>query len=85
MIEQATQILAQDNAELACAYIQKSAVEKAIPEIDKRLANVSCWVTDSVFCFCLCFCDICCDIHLFSDLTCLIKLVLMPYDAFAGV
>lgn len=28
---------AQDNMELACAFIQKTAIEKAIPEIDKRL------------------------------------------------
>lgn len=32
----ATQIAA-DNVELACAFIQKSAIEKAIPEIEKRL------------------------------------------------
>merc|ERR1740128_1023865 len=30
-------IIANDNVELACAFIQKKAVEKAIPEIDKRL------------------------------------------------
>ncbi|CAD7076764.1 unnamed protein product [Hermetia illucens] len=30
--------LASDNAELCCAFIQKTATEKAIPEIDKRLA-----------------------------------------------
>lgn len=30
--------LAVDNAELACAFIQKTSIEKAIPEIDKRLA-----------------------------------------------
>lgn len=30
--------LAADNAELACAFIQKTAIEKAIPEIEKRLA-----------------------------------------------
>lgn len=34
--ELATQI-ANDNTELACAYIQKTAIEKAIPEIEKRL------------------------------------------------
>lgn len=34
--EIATQI-AIDNVELACAFIQKSAIEKAIPEIEKRL------------------------------------------------
>lgn len=30
--------LAADNAELACAFIQKTATEKAAPEIDRRLA-----------------------------------------------
>jgi CCR4-NOT transcription complex subunit 1 len=39
LIEQGAQVLAQDNTELACAFIQKTAVEKAIPEMDKRLAN----------------------------------------------
>lgn len=41
LIEQAAQVLAADNAELATAFLQKTAVEKAIPEIDKRLTNVS--------------------------------------------
>lgn len=36
-IDQAVSAIADDNAELACAYIQKTAVEKALPEIDKRL------------------------------------------------
>lgn len=40
MIEQAAQQVAQDNTELACVFIQKSAIEKAIPDIDKRLATV---------------------------------------------
>ena len=40
MIEQATQVIAQDNTELASAFIQKTAVERAIPEMDKRLATV---------------------------------------------
>lgn len=31
--------LAADNTELACAFIQKTAIEKAIPEIEKRLSN----------------------------------------------
>lgn len=31
--------LANDNTELACAFIQKTAIEKAIPEIEKRLAS----------------------------------------------
>ncbi|XP_031355964.1 CCR4-NOT transcription complex subunit 1 [Photinus pyralis] len=39
MIEQAASVVAQDNMELACAFIQKTAIEKAIPEIDKRLMN----------------------------------------------
>ncbi|XP_064641680.1 CCR4-NOT transcription complex subunit 1-like isoform X3 [Lineus longissimus] len=39
MIEQASQVLATDNTELACAFIQKTAVEKALPEMDKRLAT----------------------------------------------
>ncbi|XP_067012333.2 CCR4-NOT transcription complex subunit 1 isoform X3 [Anabrus simplex] len=39
MIELAAQHAAQDNMELACAFIQKTAIEKAIPEIDKRLVN----------------------------------------------
>merc|ERR1719210_438874 len=37
LMEQAAQVLAQDNTELACAFIQKTAVEKALPEIDKKL------------------------------------------------
>lgn len=37
LIDQAANIVAADNMELACAFIQKTAVEKAIPEIDKRL------------------------------------------------
>ena len=40
MIEQASQLVAQDNTELACVFIQKTAIEKAIPDIDKRLATV---------------------------------------------
>lgn len=47
MIESAAQIIAQDNAELACAYIQKTAVEKVLPEIDKRLATVKYCVLDT--------------------------------------
>ncbi|XP_062589790.1 CCR4-NOT transcription complex subunit 1-like isoform X3 [Saccostrea cucullata] len=38
-IEQAATVLATDNAELACVFIQKTAVERAIPEMDKRLAT----------------------------------------------
>ena len=33
--------MATDNVELACCFIQKCAVEKAIPEMDRRLATVS--------------------------------------------
>lgn len=39
MIDQAANVIAGDNMELACAYVQKTAVEKAIPEIDKRLVS----------------------------------------------
>ncbi|KAL5022887.1 hypothetical protein ScPMuIL_002042 [Solemya velum] len=39
LIEQAAQMIAQENTDLACAFIQKTAVERAIPEIDKRLAT----------------------------------------------
>ncbi|WAR11775.1 CNOT1-like protein [Mya arenaria] len=38
LIEQAAMLVAQDNIELASAFIQKTAVERAIPEMDKRLA-----------------------------------------------
>ncbi|CAG9761528.1 unnamed protein product [Ceutorhynchus assimilis] len=39
MMDQAANLVAQDNMELACTVVQKTAVEKAIPEIDKRLAS----------------------------------------------
>ncbi|XP_030756048.1 CCR4-NOT transcription complex subunit 1 isoform X2 [Sitophilus oryzae] len=39
MIEQAASIVASENMELACVFVQKTAVEKAIPEIDKRLMS----------------------------------------------
>ncbi|XP_055707339.1 CCR4-NOT transcription complex subunit 1 isoform X2 [Phlebotomus papatasi] len=39
IVDAAATQLASDNMELACAIIQKTTVEKAIPEIDKRLAN----------------------------------------------
>ena len=32
-------MVANDNVELACCFIQKCAVEKAIPEMDRRLAT----------------------------------------------
>ena len=38
-MEQAASLTAQDNVEPACAFIQKTAVEKSISEIDKRLAT----------------------------------------------
>ena len=41
LIEQAATVVANDNVELACCFIQKCAVEKAIPEMDRRLATVS--------------------------------------------
>lgn len=37
LMDQTVQICAQDNMELACAFIQKTAIEKAIPDIDKQL------------------------------------------------
>ena len=39
MIEQAAHQVSADNTELACAFIQKTSMEKAIPEIDKRLVE----------------------------------------------
>ncbi|XP_015598376.1 CCR4-NOT transcription complex subunit 1 isoform X7 [Cephus cinctus] len=39
LIEQAATVVAADNMELACAFVQKTAIEKAIPEMDKRLLN----------------------------------------------
>ena len=41
MIEQAASAISDDNTELACAFIQKTAVEKALPEMDKRLTTVT--------------------------------------------
>ncbi|XP_068619927.1 CCR4-NOT transcription complex subunit 1 isoform X4 [Battus philenor] len=37
IVESAAAVLATENMELACAFIQKTAVEKALPELDKRL------------------------------------------------
>jgi len=48
-VEQAATIAAQDNMELACAFIQKTAIEKAIPEIDKRLLTVSYQIVPQFF------------------------------------
>ncbi|VVC94202.1 unnamed protein product, partial [Leptidea sinapis] len=39
VIDDAATIIAAENMELACAFIQKTAVEKALPELDKRLMN----------------------------------------------
>ena len=39
LVEQAANVVAADNMELACAFVQKTAIEKAIPEMDKRLLN----------------------------------------------
>lgn len=49
LVEQAATIAAQDNMELACAFIQKTAIEKAIPEIDKRLLTVSYHIVPQFF------------------------------------
>ena len=45
-IETTGTIVARDNVELACAFIQKKAVEKALPEIDKRLKVTPVLATD---------------------------------------
>uniref|UniRef100_T1DC70 CCR4-NOT transcription complex subunit 1 n=1 Tax=Cupiennius salei TaxID=6928 RepID=T1DC70_CUPSA len=39
MADHAAEMVARDNLELACCFIQKTAVEKALPEIDKRLSS----------------------------------------------
>ncbi|KAG0416949.1 hypothetical protein HPB47_006047 [Ixodes persulcatus] len=39
LLEQATTVVSQENVELACCFIQKTAIEKAIPEIDKKLGQ----------------------------------------------
>jgi len=41
MIDQACTMCANDNLELACAFVQKTATEKAVIEIDKYLKSVS--------------------------------------------
>ena len=40
LIEQAAHQISAENTELACAFIQKTSMEKATPEMDKRLAEV---------------------------------------------
>lgn len=37
-VDQTASVVAADNVELACCFVQKTAVEKAISELDKRLA-----------------------------------------------
>ena len=41
MVDHAASVISEENTELACAFIQKTAVEKALPEMDKRLTSVS--------------------------------------------
>ena len=43
LIDQAAHQISAENTELACAFIQKTAMEKATPEMDKRLAEVWRW------------------------------------------
>lgn len=38
-LEQVAQIIANDNLEMCCVFIQKTAVERALHETDRRLAN----------------------------------------------
>lgn len=38
-VEMTVSVIANDNVELACAFIQKKAIEKAIVEIDKKLKD----------------------------------------------
>merc|ERR1711962_412315 len=38
-LEQVAQTVANDNLEMCCVFIQKTAVERALHETDKRLAN----------------------------------------------
>ncbi|KAG1691673.1 CCR4-NOT transcription complex subunit 1 [Nymphon striatum] len=37
LLDQAASMISQENVEIACCFIQKTAVEKAIPEMDARL------------------------------------------------
>uniref|UniRef100_A0A8D9AYG7 CCR4-NOT transcription complex subunit 1 n=1 Tax=Cacopsylla melanoneura TaxID=428564 RepID=A0A8D9AYG7_9HEMI len=39
LMDQTVTICAGDNMELACAFIQKTAIEKALPDIDKHLTS----------------------------------------------
>lgn len=49
MIDQACTMCANDNLELACAFVQKTATEKAVIEIDKYLKSVSLVYLKSIF------------------------------------
>lgn len=49
MIDQACTMCANDNLELACAFVQKTATEKAVIEIDKYLKSVSFVYLKSIF------------------------------------
>lgn len=40
LIEQASQQISAENTEHACAFIQKTAIEKAVPEMEKKLTEV---------------------------------------------
>ena len=44
LIEKAAETVAMENTELASAFIQKTAMEKAVPEMDKRLSEVRHWL-----------------------------------------
>ena len=48
-VERAAKMIAQDNTELLCAFIQKTAVEKAVPEIESRLLNVRARTATTAF------------------------------------
>ena len=48
-LEHVAAAVALDNLELACAFIQKSAVEKCLIEIDKRLFTVMIVVVTNTF------------------------------------
>lgn len=41
LIEHTVTVCAQENMELACAIIQKTAMEKALVQMDKHLTTVS--------------------------------------------
>ena len=41
MLDQACSTIASDVVDICTAFIQKTAVERAVPEMDKRLSSVS--------------------------------------------